>query len=131
MKKIGTERRFCLTLITVCSILSISFSTAVSAYADQGTEVTAHIEAAESSSADSSAADSPAGAVSDTDTTAGDAVSDTDKTAGDTGSDTDTTAGDTDSPQTGDSADILFCVAVLFVIGISAVGTKVNAKNKK
>lgn len=107
-------------LITVCSILSISFSAAVSAYADQGTEVTAHIEAAESTAADSSAADSPAGAVSDTDTTAGDAVSDTD-----------TTAGNTDSPQTGSSADILFCIAVLFVIGIGAVGTAVHVKTKR
>ncbi len=47
MKKIGTNRRISLLLITICSIIAVFFSTSVTAYADQGTKVIARIEADE------------------------------------------------------------------------------------
>ena len=45
MKKIGINRRICLMIITICSIIAVFFSTSVTAYADQGTKVIARIEA--------------------------------------------------------------------------------------
>ena len=45
MKKIGTNRRICLMLITICSIIAVFFSTSVTAFADQGAKVIARIEA--------------------------------------------------------------------------------------
>lgn len=119
MKKIGTKRRLRLTLITVCSILSISLSAAVSAYADQGTEVTARIEAAGNSAADNSSSENSSAGNNAADSTASSA------------SGRDNAADNSGSPNTGDSADLLLCGAFLLIIGLGAAGTKVYAKVKK
>lgn len=127
MKKIGTKRRLRLTLITVCSILSISLSAAVSAYADQGTEVTARIETAGNSAADNSSSGNSG------DSNAGNNAADSTAANSPTGaaSGTDKAADNSGSPNTGDSADLLLCGAFLLIIGLGAAGTKVYAKVKK
>ena len=106
-------------LIIVYLMLSIFFAVAVPAYADQGTEVTAHIETAESSASENSAVDSSSAESSEANRPTG------------TASGEDSANADTDSPHTGDSADILLHGAILFIIGVGVAGMKVYVKKQK